>query len=167
MVFRGAIVVTQEPGQPAEEHPVVIELGIQTTVGYFLQTPMLTHLTSMLGVRLLPVPVQGSILMAETAQTDIETGQKIPDVTKEIETKDTAVYLTRHLHLKTTDEAFEAFLEKLDKQIAKKKLHASDKGKMVKVWVQSRARLNSSSEPILDGTWDKETKQLYDELYGE
>ncbi len=103
----------------------------------------------------------------ETTQIDVLTGEKVPDVTKEIETKDTTVYLTRHLHLKTMDEAFDGFLEKLDKKIIKKKLHASDKPKLVKLWVQSRARLNSSTQPVADGIWDKETQLLYEELYGE
>ncbi len=49
--------VTQELGQPAEVHPRVIELGLQTIVGFILQTTMLTHLTFRVGVQLLSVPV--------------------------------------------------------------------------------------------------------------
>jgi hypothetical protein len=104
--------------------------------------------------------------MADTNQVDLEM-KKLPDVSKEEETKFFEVYSTKHLKITVEKDAFDKLHAKLDKQVEKRKISPSDKSRRIKAWIQSKARLKKSSEGLTEGLWDKETKQLCDEIMGE
>jgi hypothetical protein len=64
-------------------------------------------------------------------------------------------------------DAMDKLRAKLDKQIEARKINEADKTKILTAWVQSKARVTAKKSPLLEGAWDKETKQLYDEIMGE
>ncbi len=104
--------------------------------------------------------------MADTAQLDLDN-KKLPDVSMEEETKFFTVYQTKHLKLTVEKDALDKLYAKLDKQVEKRKLSPSDKSRRIKAWIQSKAHLKSSKDGLAEGVWDKETKQLCDEIMGE
>jgi len=104
--------------------------------------------------------------MSETDQLDL-AGKKLPDVSKEEETKYFDVYKTKHLKLIIEKDALDKLYAQLDKQVEKRKISVSDKDRRIKAWIQSKARMLSSKNGLTDGQWDKETKQLCDEVMGE
>jgi hypothetical protein len=104
--------------------------------------------------------------MADTNQVDLEM-KKLPDVSKEEETKFFEIYTTKHLKVSVEKDALDKLHAKLDKQVEKRKISPSDKSRRIKAWIQSKARLKKSSEGLTEGLWDKETKQLCDEIMGE
>jgi hypothetical protein len=81
----------------------------------------------------------------EGAQKNLEGGE-IPKVSKTQEQKQYEVYRSDHLVLKATEEALEKFGE-MDPE-------------MQRAWVQSKARIKKPKEPIADGIWDEETRQI-------
>ena len=97
--------------------------------------------------------------MADTTQIDLQ-GNKAPDVSMEEETKLFSVYRTKHLKLTVEKDV-------LDKQVEKRKISVSDKARRIKAWIQSKARMIGSKDGLVEGTWDKETKQLCDEIMQE
>ncbi len=104
--------------------------------------------------------------MAETNQLDLE-GKKQPDVSMEEETKFFSVYKTKHMKLTVEKDALDKLYAKLDKQVEKRKISASDKSRRIKAWIQSKARMKPSKDGLTEGLWDKETKQLCDEIMQE
>ena len=104
--------------------------------------------------------------MPDTNQVDLDM-KKLPDVSREEETKFYEVFRTKRLKVVVEKDALDKLYAKLDKMIEKGKLHSTDKDKLVKAWVQSKARMTGAKNPLTDGQWDKETKQLCDEIMGE
>ena len=104
--------------------------------------------------------------MNETDQMNLDN-KKVPDVSMEEETKYFSVYRSKHLKIIVEKDAMDKLNVKLDKLIEKGKLHSTDKDKHIKAWVQSKARMTGAKNPLTDGQWDKETKQLCDEIMGE
>jgi hypothetical protein len=104
--------------------------------------------------------------MPETDQLDLDN-KKVPDVSMEEETKYFSVYRSKHLKLVIEKDALDKFLAKLDEKIEKRKINEADKSKLLKAWVQSKARLAGSKTPLLEGSWDKETQQLLNEITSE
>jgi len=104
--------------------------------------------------------------MAETDQLDL-AGKKLPDVSMEEETKFYEVYTTRHLKIKVEKDAFDKLHAQLDKQVEKRKISPSDKSRRIRAWIQSKVRMKSSKDGLTPGIWDKETKQLCDEIMQE
>jgi hypothetical protein len=104
--------------------------------------------------------------MAETNQLDL-AGKKLPDVSMEEETKFFEVYKTKHLKITVEKDALDKLHAKLDKQVEKRTISVSDKSRRVKAWIQSKAHMMSSKDGLAEGVWDKETKQLCDEIMGE
>ena len=104
--------------------------------------------------------------MAEANQVDLN-GKKLPDVSMEEETKFYEVYTTKHLKIVVEKDTFDKLRAKLDKQVEKRKISPSDKSRRVKAWIQSKVHLKSSKDGLAEGLWDKETKQLCDEIIGE
>jgi len=104
--------------------------------------------------------------MAETDQLDLEN-KKIPDVSREEETKFYEVYTSKHLKIVIEKDTLDKLHAKLDKQVEKRKISPSDKSRRIKAWIQSKVRLKSSKDGLSEGLWDKETKQLCDEIMGE
>lgn len=104
--------------------------------------------------------------MPETNQVDLDM-KKLPDVSREEETKFFETYRTKHLKLTIEKDALDKLYAKLDKQVAKRKISVSDKNRRVVAWIQSHARMKDSKAGLTDGIWDKETKQLCKEVMGE
>jgi len=104
--------------------------------------------------------------MADTTQIDL-AGNKTPDVSMEEETKFFSVYRTKHLKIVVEKDVLDKLYAKLDKQVEKRKISVSDKARRIKAWIQSKARMIGSKDGLVEGTWDKETKQLCDEIMGE
>jgi len=104
--------------------------------------------------------------MADTNQVDLDM-KKIPDVSREEETKFYEVYTSKHLKIVVEKDAFDKLHAKLDKQVEKRKMSPSDKSRRIKAWIQSKVRLKSVKDGLSEGLWDKETKQLCDEIMGE
>jgi len=104
--------------------------------------------------------------MADTSQLDLE-GKKQPDVSMEEETKFYEVYTAKHLKIVVEKDALDKLHASLDKQVEKRKISPSDKSRRIKAWIQSKVRLKSSKDGLSEGLWDKETKQLCDEIMGE
>jgi hypothetical protein len=104
--------------------------------------------------------------MPETDQLDLE-GKKQPDVSREEETKFFETYKSKHLKLTVEKDALDKLYAKLDKQVERRKLSESDKVRRIRAWIQSHARMKNSKDGLTEGVWDKETKQLYDEITGE
>lgn len=104
--------------------------------------------------------------MADTAQLDLEN-KKIPDVSMEEETKFYEVFKSKHLKIVVEKDALDKLYANLDKQVEKRKISASDKARRIKAWIQSKVRLKSAKDGLSEGLWDKETKQLCDEIMGE
>ena len=105
-------------------------------------------------------------MATETEQLNLEN-KKVPDVSKEEETRFFEVYKTKHLKLVVEKDAIDKLYAKLDKQVEKRKISVSDKTRRVKAWIQSKAHMKSSKEGLAEGVWDKETKQLCDEVMGD
>ena len=104
--------------------------------------------------------------MPDTNQVDLDM-KKLPDVSREEETKFYEVYNSKHLKIVVEKDAFDKLHAKLDKQVEKRKISASDKSRRIKAWIQSKVRLKSAKDGLSEGLWDKETKQLCDEIMGE
>ena len=104
--------------------------------------------------------------MVEANQVDLN-GKKLPDVSMEEETKFYEVYKSKHLKIVVEKDALDKLLAKLDKQVEKRKISQSDKSRRIKAWIQSHVRMKSSKDGLTEGVWDKETKQLCDEIMGE
>jgi len=104
--------------------------------------------------------------MAETDQLDL-AGKKLPDVNRERRRKEDDLFTTKHLVCVVGVEAYAKLITKLDKQVEKRKISPSDKSRRIKAWIQSKARMKSSKDGLTEGLWDKETKQLCDEIMGE
>ena len=104
--------------------------------------------------------------MAETDQLDL-AGKKLPDVTKEERTNPATFYQSKHLKVMIHKEAYAKLIARLDKQVSKGKISVSDKSRRIRAWIQSQAHLKSSKDGLTEGLWDKETKQLCDEIMGE
>lgn len=104
--------------------------------------------------------------MAETDQLDL-AGKKLPDVSMEEETRFFEVYRTKHLKIVVEKDALDKLHAKLDKQVEKRKINVSDKDRRIRAWIQSHARMKNSKDGLTEGLWDKETKQLCDEIMGE
>ena len=104
--------------------------------------------------------------MPETDQVDLDM-KKLPDVSMEEETRFFSVYKTKHLKIVVEKDALDKLHAKLDKQVEKRKISVSDKSRRLKAWIQSKARMKSSKDGLTEGLWDKETKQLCDEIMGE
>ncbi len=104
--------------------------------------------------------------MPDTNQVDLDM-KKLPDVSREEETKFYEVYTTKHLKITVEKDALDQLHAKLDKQVEKRKISVSDKSRRVKAWIQSKVRLKSAKDGLSEGLWDKETKQLCDEIMGE
>jgi hypothetical protein len=104
--------------------------------------------------------------MADTNQVDLDM-KKLPDVSMEEETKFFETYKSKHLKLTVEKDALDKLYAKLDKQVEKRKLSESDKTRRIRAWIQSHARMKNSKDGLIEGIWDKETKQLYDEITGE
>lgn len=105
-------------------------------------------------------------MATETEQLDLEN-KKVPDVSMEEETKFFSVYKTKHLKLSVEKDAIDKLYAKLDKQVEKRKISVSDKSRRIKAWIQSKARMKGSKDGLAEGVWDKETKQLCDEIMEE
>lgn len=104
--------------------------------------------------------------MADTSQVDLDM-KKLPDVSREEETKFFETYKSRHLKIIVEKDAIDKLYAKLDKQVEKRKISVSDKDRRIRAWIQSHARMKNSKDGLVEGIWDKETKQLYDEIVGE
>ena len=104
--------------------------------------------------------------MAEINQVDLDM-KKLPEVSKEEETKFYEVYTSKHLKITVEKDAFDKLIAKLDKQVSKMKMSQSEKTRRIKAWIQSKTHMKSSKEGLTEGIWDKETKQLCDEIMGE
>ncbi len=104
--------------------------------------------------------------MADTDQLDLGV-KKVPDVSMEEETKFFEVYKTKHLKITVEKDALDKLHASLDKQVEKRKISPSDKSRRIKAWIQSKAHLKSSKDGLAEGVWDKETKQLCDEIMQE
>jgi len=104
--------------------------------------------------------------MADTTQIDLQ-GNKAPDVTKERRTNPSMFYASKHLKMTIGEEAYAKLIARLDKQVAKRKISESDKSRRIRAWIQSQARMKSSKDGLIEGVWDKETKQLCDEIMQE
>ena len=104
--------------------------------------------------------------MPESNQLDLNM-KKLPDVSREEETKFYEVYATKHLKISVEKDAFDKLIAQLDKAVEKRKISVSDKSRRIKAWIQSKVRIKSSKDGLTEGLWDKETKQLCDEIMGE
>jgi len=104
--------------------------------------------------------------MPETNQVDLDM-KKLPDVSREEETRFFEVYKTKHLKIVVEKDALDKLHAQLDKQVEKRKISPSDKSRRIKAWIQSKARMKTSKDGLTEGLWDKETKQLCDEIMGE
>ena len=104
--------------------------------------------------------------MPETNQVDLDM-KKLPDVSREEETRFFEVYKTKHLKIVVEKDALDKLHAQLDKQVEKRKISPSDKSRRIKAWIQSHVRMKSSKDGLTEGLWDKETKQLCDEIMGE
>ena len=104
--------------------------------------------------------------MPDTIQVDLDM-KKLPDVSREEETRFYEVFRTKHLKIAVEKDQYDKLMAKLDKQVEKRKISQSDKSRRIKAWIQSKARLKSSKDGLTEGLWDKETKQLCDEIMGE
>jgi hypothetical protein len=104
--------------------------------------------------------------MVEANQVDLDM-KKLPDVSMEEETKFYEVYTTMHLKIAVEKDAFDKLHAQLDKQVEKRKISPSDKARRIRAWIQSKVRMKSSKDGLTPGIWDKETKQLCDEIMGE
>ena len=104
--------------------------------------------------------------MPDTNQVDLDM-KKLPDVSREEETRFFEVYRSKHLKIVVEKDALDKLYAQLDKQVEKRKISPSDKARRVRAWIQSKVRLKSAKDGLSEGLWDKETKQLCDEIMGE
>ena len=104
--------------------------------------------------------------MADTNQVDLDM-KKLPDVSRERRHKEDDLFTTKHLKCVVGVEAYAKLISRLDKQVEKRKISPSDKARRIRAWIQSKAHLKSSKDGLSEGLWDKETKQLCDEIMGE
>jgi hypothetical protein len=104
--------------------------------------------------------------MPDTNQVDLDM-KKLPAVSREQRSKSYEDFKTDHLKIAVEKDALDKLYAQLDKQVEKRKISPSDKARRVRAWIQSKVRLKSAKDGLSEGLWDKETKQLCDEIMGE